>query len=676
MHRSLGRPSLLELALMLEAHGGNAATLIYAYRGRHGLAADWPTADVWPYFAHYINALERAVRAYLDNSVRHNRDGLLAAVASLPQPPSSLVDALYNLAFGSAKTERRPAQDALDNLPGKEARIIAALADGRAEVRTVAAQWLGRLRHAPALPALEAAVLKEKNDLAKGALLDALEALGQPLDRFLDRKTYMAEAAKGVAKGLPKELDWFPWSALPAVHWADSGESVPGDTLRWLLAHAVKQKSAEPNAVLRRFCGMFEPRGREALGQLVLDTWLHEDVRPIPPEEALRLAAGQAQQTWNWMQQAPQYHQDNPLFGRSVAELTAMFLPRHQRTPVGSAVSSKGLLAVAAACAGAGAAAPAARYLKDWYGSRAAQGKALIAMLAWIEHPSATQLMLSIGSRFRTKSFQEEATRQAEALAERRNWTLAELADRTIPSAGFDENGELELSYGNRAFGARLLPDFKIELYNPEGKKIAALPEPRQDDDAELAADAKKAYSAAKKDLKKIVELQTERLYEALCTERDWPAADWELYLNRHPVMRRLVQRLVWVEMREGKPAQTFRPLDDGTLTDREDNAVTVAPEARVRLAHDSLLPPEEVAQWRGHLADYKVAPLFQQLGRGGYALPEGRANDTAIEDYEGHLIDSFALRGRAVKLGYVRGPTEDGGWFHVYEKRFINLGI
>src|SRR6185503_6716606 len=129
----------------------------------------------------------------------------------------------------------------------------------------------------------------------------------------------------------------------------------------------------------------------------------------------------------------------------------------------------------------------------EWYGTRAAQGKALIAMLAWIEHPSATQLMLAIGSRFRTKGFQEEATRQAAALADRKGWTLAELADRTIPTAGFDEAGRLELSYGPRTFAAELGAELKVELASPEGKRIAALPDPRAEDDAELARAAKKA---------------------------------------------------------------------------------------------------------------------------------------------------------------------------------------
>jgi len=408
----------------------------------------------------------------------------------------------------------------------------------------------------------------------------------------------------------------------------------------------------------------------------VLDQWLAEDVAPIAQDEAQQRAQASAQSLHQGMTSHPKYYQNHPLLGKSLAELVAYHLPGLLRQPKGSAIASKGVLAVAAACAGGEAAAPVARYIKEWYGTRAGQGKALIAMLAWIDHPNATQVMLAIGNRFRTKSIQEEATRQAEALAERKGWTLAELADRTIPSAGFDEDGELDLPYGPRSFQARLLPTLKIELFNSDGKKISSLPEPRVDDDAELAKAAKKSVSAAKKDIKSIVDLQTDRLYEALCTGRDWSFSDWGAFLNRHPIVRHLVQRLVWIQEPASGARAAFRPLADGTLTNEADDAVEVQGDARIRIAHDMLLSPEAVQRWQQHLIDYEVTPLFQQLGKGTWELPAGRANAKEINDFKGHLLEAFALRGRATKLGYQRGSAEDGGWFHVYEKRFATLGL
>lgn len=679
MHSTTKKTNLLELQKILDDMGYAGSTIVlnsYCKTWGFGFAKDWDKRFVWPFFAHNQDLLGKALSSPQAQSYFFDRSALFHAVSTLPTPPLQIANILFELALGSGKTDRLLSQMALSNHPEKESRIVSALSDGKVETRTVAAQWLAKLKYIPAIPNLEKAALKEKHDVAKGAMLDALQSLGQPVEKYLDRESLLSEAVSSISKGIPKDLDWFPLNSLPTVRWADSGNSVSPEILRWFIVQAVKQKNPEPNAVLRKYCSMFHPRDREAFGQFILENWIREDVHPIAPDEAAKRAAKQAQQMHAMMHQYPQYYKDDPKYGLSVKELEAAFLPGFLRQPAGSQIGTKGLLAVAGACASERAAAPVARYLKEYYGTRAAQGKALISMLAWIDHPTATQLMLSIGNRFRTKSFQAEAIKQAEALADRKGWTLSELSDRTIPSAGFDENGILELSYGPRVFTAKLLPDFKIELFNPDGKKIASLPDPRQDDDQEIAKDSKKAFSTSKKEIKSIITLQTDRLYEALCTERDWSFEDWNLYLNQHPVVRRLIQGLVWVQMNGNEVQQTFRPLDDGTLTDSDDNEVKLMNDARVRIAHDSILSTDVVKRWQQHLIDYKVSPLFQQLGKGTYILPDEKKSADCINDYEGYLIEAFALRGRSLKLGYTRGAAEDGGWFYVYEKRFPTLGL
>jgi hypothetical protein len=678
MYASTGRPTLIELATLIGATGHDPARLLVAYcSGRFGsIARSWRNEDVWPFIAQHVPAIERYLQGLEPTDYFFERSRVYDAIATLPVPPPRIVNALFGVALGQGKSERKQAQDALSKWPDKEVRIISALSDGKSEIRAVAAQWLCKLKHNPALGALEKAVAAEKHDNAKGALLDALEALGEPVDKYLKRDLLRPEAQKALAKGLPKDLAWVPWNALPQVQWTDTAEPVAPEILKWMIAQACRANSPEPNAVLRKYCAMFERRSREHFGQWVLEQWIAADIMPIAADDAHKGALAQAQSIHSTMKSHPHYFKDNPHFGKTVEELTAVYLPGFLRQPKGSAVGSKGILAVAAACAGEQAAAPTARYIKEWYGTRVSQSKALVAMLAWIDHPNATQVMLAIGNRFRTKSIQEEATRQAEALADRKGWTLAELADRTMPTAGFDENGELELPYGPRTFKARLLPDFKVELFNPEGKKIASLPEPRQDDDAELAKSSKKALSAARKEIKSNVDLQTDRLYEALCTGRDWSYADWNTYLNGHPVVRHLVQRLVWLTESETGARSVFRPLADGSLTNEADDAVQLPEQARVRLAHDTLLTPQAVQRWQQHLLDYEIKPLFQQLGKGTYELPSDQANAKEITDFKGHLLEAFALRGRASKLGYQRGSAEDGGWFTLYEKRFPTLGL
>jgi Domain of unknown function (DUF4132) len=284
--------------------------------------------------------------------------------------------------------------------------------------------------------------------------------------------------------------------------------------------------------------------------------------------------------------------------------------------------------------------------------------------------------MLSVGSRFRTKGFQKEASRQAQLLAERKGWTLDELADRTIPTAGFDEHGTLELDYGARKLLARLREDMTIGLETADGKPISALPEARKDDDEAKVKEAKKRLAATRRELKAILTLQKDRLHEAMCTGRTWQYEAWSAYLLQHPVVQRHCHRLVWRALENGKTAPTFRPLDDGTLTDANDNRVALAPDARVGLVHDTNCDPPVRDAWLKHFTDYGLAPLFQQFGKGCYALPDNRSEATSLGDFEGHMLDAFKLRAAAGKLGYMRGTTEDGGWFYAYTKRFASLGM
>jgi len=665
-----GGPDLITVQRMLDAVGADGRALVWSsYSASWGyrIGRDWPDAAVWPFVAHNLDWILEQSR----EGSGTDEHALYAALATLPRPPDRLIDRLYSIAVGARKSDRAAAQAAVGRDPRRTARAAAALQDGKADIRLAAAQWLTRIADPSALPALRAAWNREKQDVVRGALLDALVAIGEEAGAYLDPAATEAAAAKFVAGGMPSSLGWLDWAALPELTWAASGESVPRAVVQWLCGTAVKSKSPEPDAVLRHYAALFDGGARERLAAHLLAGWLREDLRPIPPAEAQAEATRAATLSYRYYSS-----QGGPYAGMSVEELQAALLGTYLRLPAGSATASKGLLAVVAACGGRDVAGLAERYLQEWYGHRPAQGKALIAMLAWVDHPGATQLVLAIGSRFRTKSFQEEAARQVGALAERKGWTVDELADRTIPTAGFDADGLLDLSYGDRHFTAALRPDLTVELRDHDRTVIKALPSPRQSDDADQAKEAKKVLSAAKRELKVIAARQSQRLYEAMCTERSWSAEDWARHLLRHPVAGPAVRRLVWVAVSDDAPAIVFRPLDDGSLTDADDNDVDLPDNARIKVAHDSVLSPEQVEQWSAHLADYEVNPLFQQLGRGVQAIGPELRSKREITDFTGHLLEAYALRGRAGKLGYTRGQTEDGGWFYTYEKHFPTLGI
>jgi len=674
-----GRGSLFAFAQALAAEGVPASTLIeewYSRSQRGSLTHGWPDAAIWPFFIAYPEALDAGfnTNSPYARAWDFDRMRVFDALATFPVLPPQLVPRIVELALGPAKDMRAGAQRVLAKHPDRFAIARDGLASGRAETRAAAAQWLARLKEPAAIAALETALQREKNDAAQGAMLTAMEALGASLEPYLNANDLGKAAAMGLNKGIPQDLRWFPFAQLPKVRWAANGAPVAGQILTWFVVQAGRLRTPEPGALLRRYCAMFCNDDREALGAFVLSAWLAHDLQPAPRQVAEQRAGDRARQMHAFMQRYPQHYATSPLKDLAEDQLVAHFLAGELQTPGGSAIGAKGVLALAAACGG-GAIAPAVeQYLKQWYGYRAAQGKALIQMLAWVEHPAATQLMLSVGSRFRTKGIQEEASKQAALLAERKGWTLDELADRTIATAGFDATGRLELDYGERTFIACLGQDGAISLQTADGKPIKTLPEPRQGEAAAPAA--KKRLGAARKEVKSILNRQRDRLYEAMCTGRGWRLEDWRLYFIDHPIMRGPCQRLVWGSMTDDAMRESFRPLDDGTLTDADDQPVVLAPDATVRLAHESNCASRTREAWIKHFADYQVAPLFQQFGKGTYRLAPDKREARSLGDFQGHMLDAYKLRGAASKLDYMRGATEDGGWFYAYRKRFATMGI
>ncbi|MCC5850003.1 MAG: DUF4132 domain-containing protein [Verrucomicrobia bacterium] len=674
--------TLLDLAAAMEAAGIGHEPLqslfldSYNYSGLNPLEME--PDEIWPYFYQHPDllmvclGLRPSRKETSSYQMADYRKQAFEILATFPRPPSAFVPFLWETALNGAKSERPKAQACLANFPDKLPLILQALGDGRKETRAVAAAWLGEAGDPSAIKPLLKALKSEKADVCRAAMMEALERLGEDLDKFLNRKQLAAEAEKKLAKGLPANLDWFPFEALPAVHWEKCKQLIPKEVLIWLLVQAVQLKSCEPGPLLRRYADLMEPAERQAFAQVVLEAWLHYDTLPKHTfEEADTLAKQDAAQFKRYAIQNPEYYPD---FDEEAERKKA--LGAYLKQCKGSATPFKGMLAVAAAMGGVKLVPPAERYIRTWFGHRMAQCKSLLQMLAWVEHPQAIQVILSIAARFRTKGIQKEAAKLADALAERRGWTREEMEDRTVPTAGFDSDGCQVLDYGARQFTARLQEDFSLVLFNPEGKSIKNLPESNKSEDPEEVKAVKKEFSDNRKELKAVVKHQKQRLYEAMCTERVWSAEEWREYLLGHPLVGRFCQRLVWLYRRTDGTEQTFRALPDLSLTDVEDNPLALDAGGQVRIAHPVFLNEELLAAWREHLRDYEVPSLFPQFD--GEPLPPGtgEGDATALEDFKGHLVNTYKLRSRCGKRGYNRGEAMDAGWFCTYQKAFPGLGL
>jgi hypothetical protein len=572
----------------------------------------------------------------------------------------------------------------LSALPDLGSRVIESLSHSKSEVRIEAANWLAELQHAPAIPVLAKALEKESRETVRAAFLTALEALGDDISPRLAPAILLAEARKGLKAKAPAGLAWFSFEALPACRWAD-GEGVEPEIIRWWTVLACKLKEPGGNALLARYLGLLDAASRKALGSAVLRQFIAHDTAHPSLEEGIAHAQATAAQRWQgyqriWQTAKPEWRQWYEAdYNKSQEQVFEECRREKMAEYLGSAIGEKGVLALAAHAPAHEAVALLQQYMRDHY-PRRSQIESMLEAVAGGNDPVVIQLLLGLSRRYRTASVQEKARALVQQIAERNAWTQEQLADRTIPTAGLDDTGALSLQYGERVFTVVLDAAMKSELRNPDGKVVKALPEARQSDDAALIKEAKAQFSTHKKELKQMIDLQTARLFEAMCTGRVWPQPEWREYLHAHPVAGRLLQRLVWLEVdASGQVLRAFRPTEDGSLLDVEDDEVELAPDSRLRLGHASLVDAPAAAAWVRHFKDYKLAPLFPQMTRTppAVAFKDDKGSDVrAIADRLGWISDTFTLRGTFTKLGYQRSQAEDGGFFCQYTKEFGSVGV
>ena len=172
------------------------------------------------------------------------------------------------------------------------------------------------------------------------------------------------------------------------------------------------------------------------------------------------------------------------------------------------------------------------------------------------------------------------------------------------------------------------------------------------------------------------VSLLINRFYQAMCAEHRWRVKDWQKYLQHHPLVSRLIQDLVWLQLdKKGQIINSFRSNEKGYFTTNEYGAEVLLYENQfITVAHSALLSSDDTAQWQAYLKEYKVNTLFDQFST---SLPDmSKFKDGIIDERLGWLTDSFTLRDVLKKLGYERDNAEDGGCFYSYYKYFDTLNI
>lgn len=177
--------------------------------------------------------------------------------------------------------------------------------------------------------------------------------------------------------------------------------------------------------------------------------------------------------------------------------------------------------------------------------------------------------------------------------------------------------------------------------------------------------------------LKEAVKSQLLRMETLMVRQFRWPAARWqELYLQ-HPLLMPFAQLLVWGAYDpNGKLVSTFRALEDRTLTDASDTAADLQPGSTVGIVHPLELTDDVRQAWLTHLADYDVVPPFPQLDRPVVRVQPEEGRMLFGEALAGTKINGMTFKGRAERLGWVRGSVCDAGCINYYLKTFPAAGV
>ncbi|MEM8820138.1 MAG: DUF4132 domain-containing protein, partial [Pseudomonadota bacterium] len=598
-------------------------------------AANFAPTTIWPALAEQLEALAARFKPTV-KLLAYEQVHLLGYLATLPKLPAAVLPPIYALAAAPQKRARAEARRLLAGLPDLESRLLASLNAKQAEERAGAADWLCELDVPAARAAIQKRLKKEKADIARVAMIEALARLGADMSPYLSAEVLTADARDGMPKASLEGLEFLAIDRPMALRWKD-GRPVEPDVIRWWIASAVKAKAAGGGRIFDLYLAQLDPEDAGRLSLHVLDCWIGHDLRgPTAAQEA------------------------------EVAYMLKNY--GFTSTLNNNATAERGLLALASRAPAALVAERVRRYVKQ-HGKRFPQSIALLEMLAARSEPVALAVLVGFATRTKQKGIQKRAGELIAAIAEEKGWTADELADRTVPTAGFDAEGVMELAVGasGKIYRARLDDLAGVTLESPAGNSVKALP--AGDDDA--TKEAKKTLSAAKKEMKATVAQQAVRYYEAMCAGRAWTPMAFRDDLMAHPVMGRLARRIVWLALdSDGTVAASFRPTPEGDFTDVDDAEVDISVATAFRLAHGALVGAELSAAWVAHFEDYEIVPLFQQFERPLFRV-EPDDSRTEIDDRRGWVTENLPLRGAVSKRGWTRGEVMDGGGFYSYVKSF-----
>ena len=254
----------------------------------------------------------------------------------------------------------------------------------------------------------------------------------------------------------------------------------------------------------------------------------------------------------------------------------------------------------------------------------------------------------------------ETALTALTAAAEELEISIHELGDRIVPDFGF-EGLFKHFTINGDEYRAFVDSNFKLAFFNEDNKKLKSLP-------AAAANELKDEFKSIGKEVRDVVKAQSSRLEHYLVVQRKWSYAEWQQFFLNNPIMFIYATKLLWgVYDEKQQLISCFLCQEDTTLIDKDGNEVAAPEDHSIGIVHPISFSHEELQAWKKHFFELSIDPVFPQLERPVYLLPEEDKDKKIMEDFVGVPTDSGSIKNTLDKYGWRKGDSGDGGRIYTF---------
>lgn len=264
----------------------------------------------------------------------------------------------------------------------------------------------------------------------------------------------------------------------------------------------------------------------------------------------------------------------------------------------------------------------------------------------------------------KSAKLKQSAKRIISQISKYKNLSIDEIEDRAVSCLGLEVTGSLKFNIGEQTFYLTTNQNLEPILKNDSKQIIKSIPKPKYEVDMPAYNQANITFKKFKKELKQFISLQSNRLELMMCSQRTIDYSTFEFYYLKHPLLYKLVNKLVWgvfktadEERCKGKLIQSFRICEDHSFADENENRIVLSKDTslRIGLVHPLDLSPTQLKKFKQIFNDYQIIQPIEQLFRLTYYLNEA------------DLLTSKLIRWKSVKV-------KSKGLFNLSKKTWLPI--